>query len=646
MLWMLVILVVPLILFLWWAWRKRQKLITQFISPRLLALLKVGVSPRRQKARLVMLVAAVTCLIIALARPQWGMSKEEARQRGLDIIVAIDTSNSMLAEDASPNRLARAKLAALDLMRRAHTDRLGLIAFAGSAFLECPLTLDDGAFSQSVNALDTKTISEGGTAITECIEEARKAFNTEADSHKVLVIFTDGEDHEGDPITAAKAAAKEGMTIFTVGIGTPEGEKIRIRDERGRVDYLRDDEGKEVVTKLDEGFLNQLAAAANGFYLPLRGTKTMDTLYERGIEPLPKTDRTSKSFQHMREQFHWPLLAAIALLILELFLPERQRRRNNRSAEASTAVETAGAALLLFMLLATSAGASPSSALREYNEGDYKKSLNDYDKLLENGKDDPRLHFNAGDAAYQTRKLDEAVKEFNAALSSPDLKLQERAYYNLGNTLFRAGQMIQEPEKKQESWENAIKQYESAGKLDPNDPDAKFNKQVVEKLLEELKKQQQQQQSQNNKDNKKQDKNQKDQQNQSGNDKQQQQQQQDKSQQQNKQDQSKQDQNSQQKQDQQQQQKQQEQQAKDKQKQDEEKEKQDAEKQEAEQNSGGEDQKKSAEEQQREAAMMAAGQMTPSQAQKLLDSEKGEEKVFQLSPTNNPVTHNHFYKNW
>ncbi len=135
MLWLLAVVAAPLGLFLWWAWRKRQELITQFISARLLASLKVGVSPQRQKLRLVLLVAAVVCLILALARPQWGFIEEEARQRGLDIIIAIDTSNSMLAEDIPPNRLARAKLAALDLMRRAKSDRLGLIAFAGNAFL-------------------------------------------------------------------------------------------------------------------------------------------------------------------------------------------------------------------------------------------------------------------------------------------------------------------------------------------------------------------------------------------------------------------------------------------------------------------------------------------------------------------------------
>ncbi len=272
MLWLLLILAAPLTAFFWWAWRKRQQLITQFISARLLNQLKVGVSPGRQKARLVLFVVAVIFLILALARPQWGVTREEARQRGLDIVVAIDTSNSMLAEDVSPNRLTRAKLAALDLMHRAKTDRLGLVAFAGTAFLQCPLTLDDAAFSQSVDSLDTKTISQGGTAIGEAIDEARKAFKDESDNHRVLVLFTDGEDQDTDAVKAAEKAAKDGMIIFTIGIGTAEGELLRVRDERGRMDYIRDEKGNPVKSHLNEELLQQIARTTKeGFYLPLAG---------------------------------------------------------------------------------------------------------------------------------------------------------------------------------------------------------------------------------------------------------------------------------------------------------------------------------------------------------------------------------------
>src|SRR5262249_55469188 len=156
--WLLAVTVPLLTWFLWWAWHKKQSLIGQFVQSRLLAQLTIGISPARQKIRLILMVVAVTCALLSLARPQWGFDWEEAKQRGLDIVVAIDTSRSMLAEDVRPNRLTRAKLAALDLMKLAKHDRLALVPFAGAAFLQCPLTLDEDAFRQSVDALEVGII--------------------------------------------------------------------------------------------------------------------------------------------------------------------------------------------------------------------------------------------------------------------------------------------------------------------------------------------------------------------------------------------------------------------------------------------------------------------------------------------------------
>jgi Ca-activated chloride channel family protein len=640
-----------LLAFFWWAWRKRQQLITQFISSQLLERLKVGVSPGRQKARMALIVISVVFVIIALARPQWGIIREEARQRGLDIIVAIDTSNSMLAEDVPPNRLARAKLAALDLMRRAKTDRLGLVAFAGDAFLECPLTLDDGAFSQSVNSLDTKTISQGGTAVGEAIAEADKAFKNEFDNYKVLVLFTDGEDHDSDAVAAAEKAAKDGMIIFPIGIGSAEGETLRIRDDHGRIDTIKDDDGKPVISRLNENLLKDIAGATKGFYLPLRGTATMDTLYDLGLAPLPKSEKAVKSFQHYHERFQWPLAIAVALLIVEMFLPDRSRRRSQRAAASAAAAPNAlaeTAVILLLIMLPMTALGSPGSALREYNDGKYEDALKDYDRLLERKKDDPRLHFNAGDAAYQSRQLDAASNDFSAALASPDLQLQQRAYYNLGNTLYRLGEQLPDAEKKQAAWENAVKNYESALKLNQQDADAKFNQSFVKRQLEELKKQQQQQsQSKNdqNQNQKKQDQQNQDQKN--GQSKDQQNQQKDSSQAQQNQDKGNQgkdsqaDNKAQQKSDQQkQQEEQQRQQAEANQQKD------DRNQQTAQNQAAGDQKDQSAEEAKREAAMMAAGQMTPQQAKQLLDSQKDEDRVFQIAPPNKETNQSRSYKNW
>src|SRR5713101_52666 len=212
LLWLLLVFPPALAAFFWWSWRARQKLLTQFIQARLLPSLTVGISQTRQKIRLACLLVAVICLILALARPQLGFDWEEVKQRGLDIVVAIDTSKSMLAEDIPPNRLARAKLAALDLMQQAKADRLGLVAFAGSAFLQCPLTIDDAAFRRSVEALDVNIIPQGGTALADAIETALTAFK-EGENFKVLVLFTDGEDQDSGAVAAAKKAAEAGLRI-------------------------------------------------------------------------------------------------------------------------------------------------------------------------------------------------------------------------------------------------------------------------------------------------------------------------------------------------------------------------------------------------------------------------------------------------
>src|ERR1039458_15998 len=334
MLWLLLAIPPALLAFFWWAGSTRQRLLTQFIQARLLPTLTIGISATRQKISIGCLVLAVVCLILALARPQWGFDWQETKQRGLDIVVAIDTSKSMLAEDIAPNRLARAKLAALELMQRARSDRLGVVAFAGSAFLQCPLTIDDAAFRQSVEALNVNTIPQGGTALAEAIQTALIAYK-EGDSYKILVMLTDGEDHDSGALEAAEKAAQEGLRIFTIGIGTAEGELLRLKDAEGHSDYVRDEQGNVVKSHLNEKLLQQIAGATEGgFYLPLRGAKAIDTLYDQGLAKLPKAQHQEKFVRRYHERYYWPLAAAIVLLLVELLFPERKREPRARPATA------------------------------------------------------------------------------------------------------------------------------------------------------------------------------------------------------------------------------------------------------------------------------------------------------------------------
>jgi Ca-activated chloride channel homolog len=504
LMWLLLVILPALALFFWWSLRSRQKQLTRFIEARLLSQLTVGISLQRRKLSFTLLILAVAFLIIALARPQYGFDLQEVEQRGLDIVVAIDTSKSMLTTDIAPDRLERAKLAALELMQKAATDRMGLVAFAGDAFLECPLTIDNTAFQQSVQALDVNSIPQGGTAIAGAINTALTAFK-EKDHHCVLVLFTDGEDNDSEAgaLEAAQNAAKAGLKIFTIGIGTAAGDLIRVTDASGNSDYVRDEQGNVVKSHLNEPLLQQIAGATGGFYLPLRGADTINTLYERGLEPLPKSEGREKLVKRYHEQFQWPLGVAILLLLAEMFLPERKREKKvlsnnlpppgpllNEREKRSPLSGVVGAVVLSALLgFAGNTLASPAAALRDYKAGNYTNALTEYERLAEVNTNDLRLVFNAGAAAYRATNFDEALKNFQLVTLSPDLKLQQQAYYNLGNVQYRAGELKFAPSSEgldamEASWKQALQSYLHAAQLNTNDVDAAYNTAFVKKQIE------------------------------------------------------------------------------------------------------------------------------------------------------------------
>jgi Ca-activated chloride channel homolog len=496
----LLLLLPALLAFFWRVARKKQKLLTQFIQARLLSTLTVGISPARRKWRFTFLILAVAFLIVALARPQHGFDLEEIEQRGLDIVIAIDTSKSMLATDIAPNRLQRAKLAALELMQDAKADRLGLVAFAGNAFLECPLTLDNTAFQQSVQALNVNSIPQGGTDIAGAIRAAQNAFK-EKDHYKVLVLLTDGEDNEDESgaLAEAQAAAKDGLKIFTIGVGTAAGDLLRVTDANGNSDYVRDANGNVVKSHLNEALLQKIAGTSGGFYLPLRGADTMDLLYDHGLAPLPKSENKEKLIRRYHEQFQWPLAVAILFLIAEMFLPERKRKWRGRKS-VQTGASNSGkefakagsvAAVLIFLALPAKIFASPATALRDYQNGNYTNALREFSQLAQTQTNDLRLVFNAGDAAYRATNYDEAAKDFSLVTTAPDLKLQQRAYYNLGNTQYRMGELKFSPSMEgldamEDMWKTALQSYSRASQLNTNDADAGDNLTFVKKQIELL----------------------------------------------------------------------------------------------------------------------------------------------------------------
>jgi Ca-activated chloride channel family protein len=475
--------------FFWWSWRVREKLMAQFINSRLLSGLISGVSVKRQKIRAALLIAAVAFIVFALARPQWGYFQEEIDLRGLDIVVAIDTSKSMLATDINPNRLERAKLAALDLAQQAGSDRLGLVAFAGDGFLQCPLTIDETAFRESVGALNINTIPEGGTALAEAIDTAMTAYK-EGNGYKVLVLFTDGEDNDSETnaVEAAQRAAKEGVHIFTVGVGTAAGELLQTRNANGEPEYIRDEQGNVVKSHLNEALLQKIAAETGGSYYSLSGANTMDALYQRSLAPLPKSQGKEQWVRHPYERYHWFLAIGILLLIAEVFFPER--KPPGRSAPKPSAMPQPAvgqkppviAALFLLIVLPVAVYGSPSSAMRAYASGNFTNAQQEFERLAEADKTgDARLIFNAGDAAYRATNYDAALQDFTAALASPDVKLQQQAYYNIGNVQYRQGEQAQNLDDVEKLWKESIKSFQSAVNLNTNDVDAVNNLEFVKK---------------------------------------------------------------------------------------------------------------------------------------------------------------------
>ncbi len=318
--------VILLAVFYIWALRRRRALIRRFADKNLVSGLTPTLSMLRKITKMVFIACAVMFCCVALARPQWGFEWEEVKLSGLDILIAIDVSKSMLANDVKPNRLERSKFAVKDLIKKLNGDRVGLIAFAGTAFLQCPLTIDYNGFMLALDDLNVGTIPRGGTSITGAIKEARGAFGSAEKKYRILVIITDGEDLEGDALKAAEVAVSAGIKIYCVGVGSIDGEIIPATGDRGERGYLTDAEGNVVKTKLNEDLLKRIAIMTGGSYV--RATQSefgLTVLYDRSISKLEKRDLESKMKRNYHEHFQVFLTLAALLLSLEPLVSERGR---------------------------------------------------------------------------------------------------------------------------------------------------------------------------------------------------------------------------------------------------------------------------------------------------------------------------------
>ncbi|MDR3630312.1 MAG: VWA domain-containing protein [Desulfocapsaceae bacterium] len=467
----------------------------KFAAPHLLPVLTRNVSSTRQAAKKTIFLLALFCCFLALARPQYGFQWEDVNRKGIDILFALDTSKSMLTQDIKPNRLERAKLAIMDFIDQLGGDRVGLMPFAGEAYEMCPLTGDYQAFENSLKEVDTNIVPKGGTNIAEAIRQAESVLSNEA-NYKLLVLITDGENLDGDALAAATEAAKKGMRIFTVGVGTKEGEIIPIGG--GAKGFVKDEEGNLVVSHLDEATLTQIAEKGKGLYVPLGNQgQGLQTIYQQKLSLIPKDERDGQRRKVPLERFQWPLGAAAVLLALEFMIGTRKsglfgfRLKDFTGRGKDTAI-----LLLAASLLSWPASSHGSEGETAYDAGNYPKAAEFYGKLLKKHPDDPKILFNSGAAAYKNNQYDDAIAAFDGALKSPDLDLQEKAYYNRGNAQFKKGGTREGSDDRQtlELWKQAIDSYKASLALNPDSRNAAANLKLVQQAYDELKKKEEQKQ--------------------------------------------------------------------------------------------------------------------------------------------------------
>ena len=320
------LLVNPLLtLFFVWSRIQRKKALKRFGNLEMVSQLMPFASRFRPVLKFSILMLALAFIITGVARPQFGSKLKKIKREGIEIVIALDVSNSMMAEDIKPNRLDRAKMAISRLVDKLKDDKIGLIVFAGDAYTQLPITSDYNSAKLFLNSINTQIVPKQGTAIGSAVNLAMRSFTPDSKANKAIIVITDGENHEDDAVAAAKSAAESGMVVHAIGMGLPQGSPIPVL-RNGQTEYMKDGSGNVVVTKLDEATLEKVAAAGNGIYVRANNAQVgLNTLFDE-INKLDKTEMEALVYSEYDEQFQYFFAIGIFLLILEFVILERRNR--------------------------------------------------------------------------------------------------------------------------------------------------------------------------------------------------------------------------------------------------------------------------------------------------------------------------------
>ncbi len=530
------LLLIPVLVGLYIYIRYRyQKIIQKYGEVSLLKLLTPDSSPGIQHFKFILVCLIWVCLVFALANPQLGSGIEKGKRKGIDIMFCIDISNSMLAQDYTPNRLEAAKRALLLYIDKLKGDRIGIVVFAGNAFVQLPITSDYAAAKMFISSISPQMISTQGTDIATAIDKAAASMmpsgennaikeNNQPKTQKVIVVISDGEDHFTESVDMASSVAKQGMLVYTIGVGNSLGEPIPVRTSSGRTDYKKDKEGNTVITRLNDQTLREIAQAGKGSYIHANNALVgLDVLFNE-LEKLEKAEIEEVVFSRYENRYYIPLWIAFALLIIEIILYNKRMFRFK-------GFEWIKGKQLLFVLVLFISGIFPnlygqttqeikdlrqgnrqysaaSKLEKEANELTEKNRESDKQEIAIKRQQAQQLYeeastnylksntstgnyykslYNQAASLYKQGKYEEAANEVTKVIENTNLsdKVKSKAYHNLGNSMMQ-----------QNKYPEAIDAYKKSLKANPSDMDTKYNLEYAKQKLYAQQQQQQQQQNQ------------------------------------------------------------------------------------------------------------------------------------------------------
>ena len=443
---------------------KKKQQVKRFGDPELTRQLFLGVSRWRPEVKFWLAMLALASFVVALARPQFGTRLDTRERMGIEAIIALDVSNSMLAEDVKPNRLEKAKMMVSNMVDGMKDDKIGLIVFAGQAFVQLPITSDYVSAKMFLETISPSMINVQGTDVAEAITLSMRSFTQQEDVSRAIFVITDGEDNEARGVEAAKQAAAKGIRVYVLGIGNPGGAPIPIP---GTGQYIIDDEGNTVVSKLSEEMCREIATAGNGSYIYVDNSSSAQKKLSEQLDRLAKAKMESQIYSEYDEQFQGFVLIGILLLLIDVLLLERESKSTWLSNLFRRGRSVSAVCLLLFSLTAFSQ--TDRDYIRRGNrlmrDSVYDKAQVEYQKAIEKDNTNPISHYNLGNALLYQNKAEDAMKEYEtAARLEKDKGRLAQIYHNMGVILQSAKQ-----------FDKAVACYRNSLRNDPTNDETRYN---------------------------------------------------------------------------------------------------------------------------------------------------------------------------